>query len=126
MRVLFIVLTFALLFSVIDHNAVEARRYSVSTKCLPPVLKKRLSEIKRKFGPIKIISTFRKNARIRRSGRRSKHASCRAVDFKVRNKRQVYRWLAKVHRGGVGIYFGRCSHIHIDNGVKYRWASKAC
>ena len=97
-----------------------------STGCLPSVVKKRLAEIRKKFGPVTIISTMRRGARISGSGRRSKHADCRAVDFKVRNKMKVYRWLNKIHNGGVGVYHGPCSHIHIDNGSRTRWNRNYC
>jgi uncharacterized protein YcbK (DUF882 family) len=96
------------------------------THCLPSILKHRLSQIRSKFGPVTIISTLRRGARIAGSGRRSKHADCRAVDFKVRNMGAVYRWLNKVHKGGVGIYYGRCNHIHIDDGPKARWRRNHC
>lgn len=101
-------------------------KYSTSTKCLPNVLKQRLNQIRRKFGPIKIVSTLRRGARIRGSGRPSKHATCRAVDFKVKNRVAVFRWLNKNHKGGVGLYHGRCRHIHIDNGANLRWIKKSC
>lgn len=100
--------------------------HGASISCLPSSLKSRLSQVRRKFGPIKVISTFRKNAFVRGTGRRSKHANCQAVDFKVRNKWTVYKWLTKHHNGGVGIYSGRCSHIHIDVGGRARWHHKNC
>ncbi len=108
-------------------DQAEARKqFSTSPRCLPKAIKARLSQIRRKFGRIKIISTYRRGARIRGSGRPSKHASCRAVDFKVRNKKKVYTWLKRVHRGGLGLYYGKCSHIHIDNGMKLRWVKRGC
>lgn len=128
--VLVVITSYAEAKSIVQYSRAlpkgRALRYSRSTKCLPSILKRRLRQIKRKFGPIQIISTYRPGARIRGSGRRSKHASCRAVDFKVKNKWAVYRWLSKKHVGGVGIYSGRCNHIHIDNGGNYRWHSKRC
>ncbi len=96
------------------------------TGCLPSIVKQRLAQVRKKFGHITIISTKRSGARIAGSGRRSKHADCRAVDFKVRNKMKVYRWLNKNHNGGVGVYHGRCAHIHIDNGPRARWNRNYC
>ncbi len=124
----FVAMFVAVLFAVFAFTAehAEARKFSTSTSCLPSSIKSRLSEIRRKFGRIKVISTYRSGARIRGSGRPSKHASCRAVDFKVRNKKKVYAWLKRVHKGGVGLYYGRCSHIHIDNGMKLRWIKRGC
>ena len=115
---------FVLMFSGWTMETAQAGRHP--TGCLPVVLKQRLAQIRKKFGPVTIISTIRRGARIAGSGRMSKHASCRAVDFKVRNKMKVYRWLAKVHNGGVGLYHGRCSHIHIDNGPRSRWNRNYC
>lgn len=99
---------------------------AASTGCLPGTLKSRLNQVRSKFGPVTVISTYRKNARIRGTGRRSKHASCKAVDFKVRNKWGAYKWLTRNHNGGVGIYSGKCSHIHIDVGGRARWHHKRC
>lgn len=96
---------------------------AASESCLPSVLKTRLAQIRKQFGPIKVISTFRKNATIRGSGKRSYHASCRAVDFvPPRGKyKQVVRWLYGNHEGGVGTY-SCMNHIHIDNGPNVRFS----
>lgn len=96
---------------------------AASESCLPSVLKTRLAQIRKQFGPITVISTFRKNARIRGSGKRSYHASCRAADFiPPRGKyKQVVRWLYANHEGGVGTY-SCMNHIHIDNGPNVRFS----
>ena len=105
----------------------EARvKFSRSTSCLPKVLKLRLKQIREKFGPIKIISTFRRGALMPGKRKLSRHAQCRAVDFMVRDKWAVYRWLKRNHIGGIGVYSGRCNHIHIDNGYNMRWIKKSC
>lgn len=91
--------------------------------CLPGVLKTRLAQLRKRYGSIKVISTFRKGARIRGNGKPSYHASCRAVDFIPPKKRyrDVVYWLYANHEGGVGTY--TCmSHIHIDNGPNVRWS----
>ncbi len=96
---------------------------AASTACLPGALQSRLSQIRERFGPIKVISTYRKGARIRGSGKRSYHANCRAVDFipPAGKYRAVTNWLYANHEGGVGTY--TCmNHIHIDNGPTYRWS----
>ncbi len=97
--------------------------HAASLSCVPGVLRQRLNQIRRRFGPIRITSTFRRGARVRGSGRRSLHASCRAVDFHPpRGKyRAVARWLKANHNGGVGTYSCRMSHIHIDNGPRVRF-----
>lgn len=99
---------------------------AVSSSCLPSSLKSRLNQVRKKFGRVTVISAYRKNARIRGSGKRSKHASCSAVDFKVKDKWAAYKWLARNHSGGVGVYSGSCSHIHIDVGGRSRWQKKGC
>ena len=91
--------------------------------CLPAVLRTRLAQVRKTFGSANVVSTFRKGARIRGSGKASYHASCRAVDFvPPRGKYSaVVRWLYANHEGGVGTY--TCmSHIHIDNGPSVRWS----
>jgi len=93
------------------------------TSCLPGSVKTRLAQIRRKFGSIRIVSTHRPGARIAGSGKRSYHASCRAVDFHApKGKRAaVVRWLKKNHKGGVGTYSCGMHHIHIDNGPHVRF-----
>lgn len=96
---------------------------SATAGCLPASLAAKLNQIRAKFGPIKVISTHRPGARIAGSGRRSYHASCRAVDFTPpRGKyRQVAAWLKRNHSGGVGTYSCGMHHIHIDNGPRVRF-----
>jgi uncharacterized protein YcbK (DUF882 family) len=104
-------------------NASEARGASTSESCLPGVIKQRLSQIRKRYGSISVVSTHRPGARINGSGKASYHGSCRAVDFvPPRGKyRAVTLWLYANHEGGVGTY--TCmNHIHIDNGPNYRWS----
>jgi uncharacterized protein YcbK (DUF882 family) len=106
-----------------QSKQAEARRaVSSSEACLPGVLRTRLSQVRQRFGSIQVISTSRPGARIRGSGRRSLHASCRAVDFRPPRGQYsaVVRWLYANHEGGIGTY--RTGHIHIDNGGNYRWS----
>jgi|GEM_PF-2839473 len=107
------------LFSIASQTPVEA----APTGCLPGILKQRLSQIRSKFGRVSIISTHRRGARIAGSGKRSFHASCRAVDFKPARGRHgaVVRWLKSRHGGGVGTYSCGMHHIHIDNGPRIRY-----
>jgi uncharacterized protein YcbK (DUF882 family) len=94
-----------------------------STSCLPATVQSTLNQIRAKFGPVRIISTFRRGAVIAGTGRRSLHASCRAVDFHApAGKRPaVIAWLRANHKGGLGIYSCGMSHLHIDNGGRYTW-----
>ena len=96
---------------------------TAEASCLPSSLKSKLAQIRSKFGSVRVISTYRRGARISGSGRRSYHASCRAVDFyPPRGKyRAVARWLRANHSGGVGTYSCGMSHIHIDNGPRIRF-----
>jgi uncharacterized protein YcbK (DUF882 family) len=96
---------------------------SASTACLPSSLKNTLATINAKFGRVTVVSAHRPGARIAGSGKRSYHADCRAVDFHPpRGKHsEVVAWLKANHNGGVGTYSGRHSHIHIDNGPRYRF-----
>ena len=105
-----------------DADAARSGATS-SSSCLPGVLRRRLSQIRARFGSVKVISTFRRGARIAGTGRRSFHASCRAVDFvPPRGKyRAVANWLKQNHFGGVGTYSCGMYHIHIDNGPRVRF-----
>ena len=107
----------------VDRGEAARRNASSSSSCLPGVLKRRLSQIRAKFGRVRVISTYRRGARIAGSGRRSFHASCRAVDFHPpRGKyRAVVAWLKRNHFGGVGTYSCGMYHIHIDNGPRVRF-----
>ena len=114
----------AVLISIPVKDSEAARRNaSSSSSCLPGVLKRRLSQIRAKFGSVRVISTYRRGARIAGSGRRSYHASCRAVDFHPpRGKyRAVVSWLKRNHFGGIGTYSCGMYHIHIDNGPRVRF-----
>ena len=96
---------------------------ALSTKCLPGIIKQRMAQIRRKFGKITVVSTYRRGARIRGTGKPSYHASCRALDFiPPRGKyRAVAKWLKANHAGGVGTYSCKMHHIHIDNGPRVRF-----
>lgn len=91
--------------------------------CLPSVIQQRLSQINAKFGKIRIVSTMRRGARIAGTGRKSYHASCRAVDFTPPPGKYaaVANWLKANHSGGVGTYSCGMHHIHIDNGPRVRF-----
>ncbi len=96
---------------------------SAQAGCMPGALSAKLKQIRAKFGPVQVISTHRRGARIAGSGRPSYHASCRAVDFNPpRGKyRQVLAWLKANHSGGVGSYSCGMHHIHIDTGPRVRF-----
>lgn len=91
--------------------------------CLPASIEAKLSEIRQLFGPVRIVSAHRPGARVRGTGRRSYHASCRAVDFHPPrgNYQEVAAWLRKNHNGGFGTYSCGMHHMHIDNGARVRF-----
>lgn len=92
-----------------------------STKCLPASVKAKLNYIDRHFGRVTVISTYRKNARIAGTGKRSKHADCKAVDFHVHgNKAAARKWLMK-QPGEFIQYSGHFSHWHIADGNWKGW-----
>lgn len=108
----------------IDPRNLEVSSvHAASASCMPGILKQRLAEIRQRFGPVRIVSTFRRGARVRGSGRPSLHASCRAVDFHppAGKYRQVANWLKANHGGGVGTYSCKMRHIHIDSGPRVRF-----
>jgi hypothetical protein len=103
--------------------ALAAPTASTSGGCLPASIKAKLNEIRSKFGPITIVSTFRRGARIAGTGRVSLHASCRAVDFHPPKGKYsaVLAYLQRTHSGGLGTYSCGMHHMHIDNGPKIRF-----
>lgn len=119
-RALFVFAVFLGFASSID---IAAARGKASTGCLPGELKATLNQLESRFGRMQVISTHRPGARVRGTGRRSKHADCRAVDFRPAKGQQaaVVAWLRANHSGGLGTYSGRHNHIHIDNGGNHTW-----
>jgi Peptidase M15 len=116
---LFAVLVLAVSLNFVTRDSAQA----AGSSCLPASLKSKLAEIRSKFGPIRIVSTHRPGARIAGSGKRSYHASCRAVDFNAPSGQygKVVAWLKQNHSGGVGTYSCGMHHIHIDNGPRVRF-----
>lgn len=106
-------------FSLHDAEARTRKRvkqpaYSISTNCLPQQLKNYLKEVERRFGKVVVISSFRRNAIIAGTHHRSKHASCQAVDFVVKqNQRKAAKWLKTQNRLEVITYSPPFHHIHI-------------
>lgn len=118
-----LVLAVLSLVSVSTIETASAASASTSGGCLPASLKATLANIRAKFGPVTIVSTFRRGARIAGSGHMSYHASCRAVDFHPPKGKYgaVLAYLQKTHPGGLGTYSCGMHHLHIDNGPKVRF-----
>lgn len=125
-----LICAFALIF--IEPTDAEARSSygggggaSTSRACLTSAARALLNRIEGRFGSVQIVSTCRPGARIRGTGKRSKHASGEAIDFKVPGgrKAEVIRWLLANHRSGGTMTYPGMSHIHVDIG--YRFVSLA-
>lgn len=115
---------FAILFlAMAGLSATHTNAEAAGASCLPSAVKAKLAQIRAKFGPVSIVSADRPGARIAGSGKRSYHASCRAVDFNPPRGKysQVVAWLKANHSGGVGTYSCGMHHIHIDNGPRVRF-----
>lgn len=98
----------------------DARTSRSSRSCLTPAAKNLLSQIEQKFGPVRIISTCRPGARIRGTGRPSRHASGNAIDFNAGSKKaDVIQWLIANHRNGGTMTYPNMDHIHVDIGRRF-------
>ena len=91
-----------------------------SRACLTSAARSLLNRIEQKFGRMQIVSTCRRGARIRGTGRVSRHASGNAVDFNAGSRKAaIIEWLiATHHRGGTMTYAG-LDHIHVDIGPHF-------
>lgn len=89
--------------------------------CLKPSARALLGRIEAHFGRVQLVSTCRRGARIRGTGKLSKHATGEAIDFKVpgRNKAEVIRWLKANHHGGGIMTYRNFNHIHVDVGHRF-------
>lgn len=99
--------------------------------CAPWAIKNQLERIAAHCGPVTVISTFRRGARVRGSGRPSLHRYCSAaigaVDFQTRNYRcaraQLSDW-----SGGQSLDPFAVGHIHLSVGGSegrfYHWRGK--
>jgi hypothetical protein len=98
---------------------------STSRGCLTGSARALLNRIEARFGAVKIVSTCRPGARIRGTGKRSKHASGEAIDFLAPRGRkgEIVKWLIANHRSGGTMTYPGMNHIHVDIG--YRFVSLA-
>ena len=91
--------------------------------CTPIELKIALNKISRRFGPIKVYSTFRwplENAR-KGGASRSYHLTCRAVDFTVPGDPSTVLSYIKSLREVGGYSYYQSGFYHIDNGPRRTW-----
>lgn len=98
----------------------DARGASSSRSCLSSGARNLLSRIEQNFGKVQVISTCRPGARIRGTGRMSRHASGNAVDFSAGNRKgAIVRWLIANHHSGGTMTYSGMSHIHVDIGRRF-------
>lgn len=91
-----------------------------STTCLTWEARALLNRIRAQFGNVEIISTCRPGATIAGTNRPSRHASGRAIDFRVPGKKgQVVRWLIANHHSGGVMTYSDMDHIHVDIGPRF-------
>jgi uncharacterized protein YcbK (DUF882 family) len=100
-----------------EHGRALHARGGTSRSCLKPAARALLERIEAHFGKMQIISTCRPGATIAGTGRRSKHASGKAIDFNAGGRKaEVVRWLIANHRSGGTMTYRGMSHIHVDVG----------
>ncbi len=98
----------------------DARGASASRSCLTSSARNLLSRIEQNFGKVQLISTCRPGARIRGTGKISRHASGNALDFNAGNRKgAIVRWLIANHRSGGTMTYSGMSHIHVDIGPRF-------
>lgn len=107
------------------HRAATNRKHSgrsggSSTGCLTSEARNLLGRIRSQFGSVQIISTCRPGARIATTGKRSKHATGQAIDFRVPGRKAaVIKWLIANHRSGGVMTYRDMDHIHVDVGYRF-------
>jgi hypothetical protein len=100
----------------IATRAHAASADAADTTCLPANIKAALAEADAACG-IRVISTLRPGARIARTNRPSKHATCHAADFTSGNYDCVYRVLANwPGKLSTDPHRVKPQHVHIDDG----------
>lgn len=116
-------ITFAFVLTFLAGTAPSYAARNLETGCLPPFLKLTLERLEDKFGKVEIVSTHRPGARVAGTRRISKHADCRAIDFKPASGqyKNAVAWLNENHDGGLGTYSCGMHHIHIDSGEDRHW-----
>ncbi len=106
------------------NRSMTSRTYTggsgSSSSCLTPEARNLLGRIRAQFGNVQIVSTCRPGARIATSGRPSRHASGRAIDFRVPGqKKQAVQWLINNHHSGGTMTYSDMDHIHVDVGSHF-------
>ncbi len=90
-----------------------------STRCLPPALHSVLQALVKKYGAVRVTSTWRPSFRARRH---SYHRQCKAVDFRVpgQSPRAVLAFVKTLpETGGHKVYWNGL--VHVDTGPWRSW-----
>ena len=91
-----------------------------SRGCLTAAARGLLNRIEAQFGAVQVISTCRPGARIRGSGRPSRHASGNAVDFNAGGRKgAIVAWLRANHHSGGTMTYAGMNHIPVDIGPRF-------
>lgn len=107
------------LLTLFTPMTAEAKQGSGGS-CLTSEARALLKRIQNRFGNVQIISTCRAGARIATTGKRSKHASGQAIDFRVPGrKKEVVKWLIANHHNGGTMTYSDMDHIHVDVGYHF-------
>ena len=99
----------------------KPQNFSTSEGCLPNQLKNALSYLRKNYGKVTIISSYRKGARIAGTNHESKHARCQAVDFYVQNQEKARQWLWKQPLEVIAYNTRQFHHLHIAIGNYKGW-----
>lgn len=104
------------------YKVARNRSYGggASRSCLKASARALLNRIESRFGRVQVISTCRKGATIRGTGKPSKHRYGLAVDFKAPGRKAaIVSWLRKNHSGGGTMTYSNHGHIHVDIGYRF-------
>ena len=109
------------------QTTAKAGAVTASRSCLAPDAQAVLTNLERRFGPVKVISTCRPGARIAGTNKPSHHATGRAVDFIAPRgrKAEVVRWLYQ-HNSGLVMTYAAMGHVHFDVGPYHAIACGGC
>lgn len=85
---------------------------------LPSTVRTALARVASACSGFKVVSTYRKGARIRGTGRRSLHSYGLAADFRVNNYGCALKILASSPGIGYSKDGSRCRHLHVSDGSR--------
>jgi hypothetical protein len=100
-----------------------AVQWRAASGCLNATLRRVISEVSAKFGPVTVSSTCRSRQRNAGVGgaRSSRHLTGDAVDFRVGGNMRAELAFLGGHRAVGGLKRYADGHIHIDTGPRRNW-----